>query len=177
MVGTRIAERPSLHRRRRARRAGRRGLQARPGQGTRPLQGRRTRPRHLPAPIPGALDPGRAGHLRHRRYRHRRGPHRARPRRRRLLYRPALRARPHLPASMRAATSMSIPPPGPMPAAGLRRPEGVEGESGHRRHARRARRAAGRRAISSTPIRTAGAATIPSSFAPPSSGLSRSKRR
>ena len=55
--------------------------------------------------------------------------------------------------------------------------DGLGGQSHHRRHARRARRAAGRRATWSTPTRTAGAATIPSSSAPPSSGSSRSKRR
>ena len=58
----------------------------------------------------------------------------------------------------------------------LRRQESLGRQSHHRRHARGVRALCSPSPISSTPTRTAGAATIPSSSAPPSSGSSRSKR-
>jgi hypothetical protein len=67
----------------------------------RPLQRRRLDRAHLPASLPRPQHSRRPGHLRHRRHR---APARSTPRpptARRLLHRPALRPRPHLPRRCR----------------------------------------------------------------------------
>ncbi len=146
-------------------------------QGTRPIQGSRPRPRHLPAPFPGALDPRRTGHLRHRRYRHRRSSHRALPRRGRFLHRPALRPRSNQPRRCRRPHSCRSRRLALRQTARLRRPEGLGCESDHCRHARGDGARCSAAGSSSTPTPTAGAATTQSSSVPPSSGSSAWKRR
>ncbi len=136
------------------------------------FKGSHARPHHLPASLPRPQRPGRAGHLRHRRPGHRRRPHRALARRGRLLYRPALRPRPSPAASMPRATSTWTPTPGPTPRrpplTGKRSGPPIPSSSPCSRSAARCWPAA----TWNTPTRTAGAATIRSSSAPPSSGSS-----
>ena len=102
---------------------------------TRPLQRQRARPRHLPASLPRPQHPRRLATYVTADTGHRRRPHRARPRRRRLLHRPALRPRPHLPRRRRRPHPRRPERLEPRRAARLRRHEGLGRQPRHRRHA------------------------------------------
>ncbi len=80
------------------------------------FKGSAARPRHLQASLPRAQHPRRPRHLCHRRHRHRRSPHRALAWRRRLLHRPALRPRSHLPRRCRRPSPRRSNPHGPTPS-------------------------------------------------------------
>ncbi len=135
------------------------------------VPGRAAGRRGLPASVPGARFARHSGRPRHARTGHRRGPHGARPRPGRLRRRPAVRHRDLLPGGCRGPL---LPRRGRRgtPARGADRQDGLGSQPDRDRDPEGARRAAGRWRSSTTPIRTAGAATTRPSSAPPSSGSS-----